>query len=133
MKKVNLVFSILFLVAFAASGQYMRHVLGVEQWDDLTARMEIRSNHIYLLFIGLLNAVVFRVTLSNHRFTVYFDVLFRILLIVAGGMALLAFWHDHNGDLFPRKFTYHEVLFSLIAVGLVGVNEIVAAVSKKKP
>jgi len=132
MKKANLIIGILLFIGFIISGQYMKHSFVPEHIDELTIRMQIRSNHIYLLFIALLNLLSFKCVLSaGHKVLSYIEIAFRCCLIIAGAFAILGFIFEHTGDLDIRIFTFITIVLSLTSIGLVILNELISLKMKR--
>lgn len=124
MKSWNLLFGLVFFVLFLLSGQYMRHVFTPAHLEDLVPRVQIRSNHIYLLFITLLNLVASRIAVQ-HRLSWqrYTELFFRAAIIFAGIFLLLGFWYEHNGDLLHRQWTRYGLFTTLGGVSIFLLGE----------
>lgn len=132
MKKINLSLGILLLILFVFSGQYLNMIDSKHLMDNVS-RMEIRANHIYVLFVSLLNILSFPVVQkAQHIVIKSIDVLFRVLLIASGIFSVLSFWFEHDGNLQNRGLTFYTVLFSLIAIGLVLLIEVINKVLMSK-
>ena len=58
LKKIHLYSGILFLVVFAATGQYMLRGLDLPNQDMDAQRMMYRASHLYILFVAALNVAV---------------------------------------------------------------------------
>ncbi len=118
MRKLNLIFGLVLFLAFIGTGLYLMLVFKPQNMTNLPARMEIRANHIYILFIALLNMWAFAVKPKVAQKPVYtFEFLFRVFLMLAGALAVAAFFTEHNGTLTGRKFTFYAVVSSLSATG----------------
>ncbi|MEQ6121509.1 hypothetical protein [Reichenbachiella sp. MALMAid0571] len=131
MKIINLIFGVSLLIVFLITGWYMKEVLKSEHLLDSTVRMELRANHIYILFISLLNMLSFKVNLSESTISKYCNLIFRFLLVFAGLLAIAAFIYDHSGILEERINTFYQILFSLVAIGAVAVNELSLLIKEK--
>ncbi len=132
MRKLNLNFGLLLFVIFLLTGYYMEAYFKPAHIDNLTLRMEVRANHIYILFISLLNIMAFKSTFSGvKKFTVYLANTSGVLLIVSGLIALYAFMYDHSGNLIGRGETLTSIICALTAVGLFLINECIQALSSK--
>ncbi len=82
--------------------------------------MQIRANHIYILFISLLNVVSFKCELkTKYNLSKYLDILFRILILTAGVIAVIAFLEKHTRNLNVRIWTLSAVILSLVSVGIM--------------
>ena len=133
MKNMNLFFGLTLFVGFLATGYYMAEYFKPEHLDNHVMRMQIRANHIYILFISLLNIVSFKCDLKmNHNLSKYLNILFRMLLLIAGVIAIVAFFKEHTGNLGIRSWTLSAVILSVISVGIVLINELVNIAVKKK-
>ncbi|WP_160114587.1 hypothetical protein [Aquimarina sp. AU474] len=133
MKKINLYFGLTLFIGFLATGYYMAEYFKPEHLDNHVMRMQIRANHIYILFISLLNVVSFKCDLKiNHKLSKYLDTLFRIFILIAGIVAVVAFLKEHTGNLGVRSWTLSAVTLSVVSVGLVLINELINIVVKKK-
>jgi len=124
MKIINLIFGAFLMIVFLITGWYMKEILRSEHLLDSTIRMELRANHIYILFISLLNILSFKVKLSESIISKYCNITFRFLLVFAGLLAIAAFIYDHSGILEERIITFYQIIFSLVAIGAVALNEL---------
>jgi uncharacterized membrane protein len=133
MKKANLYFGILLFVSFLITGYYLKYFFKPQNINNLVLRMEIRANHVYIIFISLLNIISFKCELSNgKKWTTYLDFSFRILLILSGVIATYAFMFNHNGNLIGRNWTLLSVVLSLSSIILFLTNELIFNISKNK-
>ncbi len=131
-KEINLCFGLTLFIGFLISGYYMENYFKPENIDNLVMRMQIRANHIYILFISLLNVVAFKCDLKfNNNIARYIDVMFRTLMIASGILAIFAFLKEHTGDLNVRNLTLYSAFLSLASVGLVLLNELIHVFMKK--
>ncbi|MFA4795648.1 hypothetical protein [Leptospira kirschneri] len=120
MRKLNLLTGAILLGIFLATGLYMKFVFRPEHLADTTARMEIRANHIYILFIALLNLLSFPFqTPSTTTLRKWSIGISRTMFVLAGILAVVAFFREHSGVLQGRIFTFSSVLLSLSAVLLM--------------
>jgi len=120
-------------VIFLLTGYYLEIYFKPEHLDNLTLRMEIRANHIYILFISFLNILAYKCNFTEiKKKVIYLEISFRILLITSGVMALYAFIYDHNGDLTGRNVTLTAVILSLLAVVIFLANELIHHTLKKQ-
>jgi len=69
---------------------------------------------------------------TTSKSSAVLDILFRILLMVSGVIAVIAFAMEHTGNLAERSFTLLAVILSLVAVGLILTNELIAIFIKNK-
>ncbi len=124
MKKVNLYFGLILLLIFLGTGYYLKTYFKPQHLNDLTLRMEIRANHIYILFVSLLNILSYKYETSKGNVTSSVGVVvFRTLLVAAGIASVWAFCVNHHGNLIGRKITLMTVSLSLAAVILFLVTE----------
>lgn len=129
MKRWNLIFGLVFFLLFLLSGQYLRHVFTPEHLDQLVQRTQIRSNHIYLLFIALLNLLASRIEVRpTQQWQGYAEFLFRSLLVLAGLFLIVGFWYEHDGDLQHRQWTRYGLFTTLGAVVVFLLSEWLADV-----
>ena len=124
--KINLFFGLLLFVVFLMTGYYMKEYFKPEHLNDLEQRLQIRSNHIYILFISLLNIALSMCRFNNtDKLTSYLDLGFRMLMILAGIVAFLAFCFEHTGEIGNRKLTLVTVILSLSSIGLLLLTEFI--------
>ncbi|WP_348740629.1 hypothetical protein [Tenacibaculum sp. 190524A05c] len=103
-----------------------------EHMDNLVMRMQIRANHIYILFIALLNIVAYRSNFSSKdKKTYVLEIVFRLFLMLSGIFALIAFLKEHTGDLSVRTWTLLTVILSVTAIGLLLLNELFNTLRRK--
>jgi len=127
MKSFNLIFGALLLFIFLLTGIYLRYLFRNEHLSDLTVRMEIRANHVYILFASLLNILSYKVEFSNRiNWIKIVERLFRSGLIISGVLFLIAFVTDHRNSITDRYVTFYAVLFSLIPIVAILINEIIS-------
>lgn len=132
LKRINLIFGLLLFIVFLGTGYYMAEYFRPEHMDNLVMRMQIRANHIYILFIALLNIVAYRSNFSsNHKKTNVLEIVFRLFLILSGIFAVIAFLKEHTGDLSVRTWTLLTVILSVTAIGLLLLNELFNALRRK--
>lgn len=123
LKKLNLVFGLLLFISFLATGYYMKTYFKPEHVDMPVMRMQIRANHIYILLMALLNVISFK---SNFEYTKYLEIGFRVLLVVSGILAVMAFFIEHSGDLDKRSYTLYSIILSVAAVGFFLLDELMS-------
>lgn len=132
MKKLNLYFGLLLFVLFLLSGYYMEEYFKPQHIDHLALRMEVRANHIYILFIALLNMLAFKCEFSKvTKASDYLEMSFRMALVLSGLVALYAFIYDHSGMLTGRYETLASIILSLTAVAIFLINESIQSLSSK--
>lgn len=123
MKKMNLYFGLLFFVVFLFTGYYMVNNILPHYADDPYIRMANRADHIYMLFIALLNIISYKCVFSN-RIRV-FEPISRILLIVAGICSAIGFFVENAAVLDGRMITPTAVGLAFLAVVIFGIGELV--------
>ncbi|MBL8018481.1 MAG: hypothetical protein JNM27_02350 [Leptospirales bacterium] len=127
MKNANLVFGLILLLVFLATGVYLKTIFKPEHLADLAMRMEIRANHVYILFIALLNILsVDSYPESTQKVIRFTTVASRTFLFAAGILAVVAFFTEHSGQLTGRLYTLCSAVGSLIGVGLFLISRTVA-------
>ncbi len=100
--------------------------------DNHLMRLQIRSSHIYILFVSLLNIIAFRSFITDGSvFSKIFNYALRLCLIAAGVFSLLGFIYEHNGDISNRILTLVTTILALSSVGLFLINEVSVLVKKK--
>lgn len=125
MNKINLFFGFLLFVVFLITGYYMKEYFKPAHLNDFEQRLQIRSNHIYILFVSLLNIAISICRFDKTRKVIsYLDLGFRILIIIAGLAAFLAFCFEHTGEISNRKLTLVTVILSLSSIVLLLLTEI---------
>lgn len=128
LRKINLYAGIILLLGFLATGMYLKLIFKTEHLNDTTARMEIRANHIYILFVSLLNILSFTIQPgTGRRILKRLEIFTRILLLTAGGLSLGAFFLEHSGTLQGRLLTFLCVLSSLAGVLLLQSANLLSA------
>ena len=132
MKNINLLFGLILFIGFLISGWYMENVFVPENLTNLTARMELRANHIYIVLLSFINILSFKIELSKSRLSRLCDTTFRVLLLISGLITAIAFLNEHTGDLNERIFEFYIVLSALIAVSIVLLNEIWTFIINRK-
>jgi len=118
--RYNLYFGILLFIVFLLTGFYMEVYFKPSHLHDIEQRLQIRSNHIYTLFVSLLNITAsFCSANTTRRMLFYVDFGFRVSLICAGILAMMAFCFEHTGEISNRILTLFTVIFSLVSVCLL--------------
>ncbi|TGK06627.1 hypothetical protein EHO59_00340 [Leptospira semungkisensis] len=131
LRKLNFSIGLILLIAFPITGLYMQYYFRPEHLTEMTARMEMRANHIYILFVSLLNLLSFTSLISySSRFAKSLDFISRILFLTAGVFSFIAFLKEHTGTLKGRWFTFLCVLSSLIGTVFFATAYILSQRSK---
>lgn len=120
-KTVHHFAGLLFLLLFAISGQYLKHVFTPEHQNDIAVRMMQRANHIYILLAGLLNlmAAMLGEIEARQRWQKFLLALGSILLLASPHLYGLAFLYEYHGDLNNRRLALTGTEFALGGVGLL--------------
>ena len=102
MKHINWYGGLLLLVLFAITGHYLRGVtIPADQNEDLF-RMMLRANHIYILFVGLVNIMVSRSSFDK----LIFQNLTQSFFVMSGVFVVFAFILETDGDIEHRMFSF---------------------------
>lgn len=116
LKKFHIILGIIILVTFSISGLYMRLSFPTLYKGNEAIHMMFRANHIYILFVGLIN-----VSLGTYSFT-YEEKLKKVrqllgssFIAISSILFTLAFFTEPIQGSFIRKFTSLAIL--LVAVG----------------
>ncbi|MGV6831406.1 MAG: hypothetical protein ACWA5P_07590 [bacterium] len=128
LKEINLYFGLMLFIGFLVTGYYMKTYFKPEFLDNHVIRMQIRANHIYILFISLLNVISYTSQIKRK----YLELTFRLCLIVAGILAVVAFLVEHSGNLNDRSWTLFSVILSVVAIGFILFNELLNVINKKR-
>lgn len=133
MNNINLVFGLLLFVVFLITGYYMKEYFKPEHLNNIEQRLQIRSNHIYILFVSLLNITISICRFDKTKKSIYYlDLSLRILIVFTGILAFLAFCFEHTGEIDNRKQTLSTVILSLSSVGLLLLTELINRRKNKK-
>ena len=110
MNNINLVFGLLLFVVFLITGYYMKEYFKPEHLNNIEQRLQIRSNHIYILFVSLLNITISICRFDKTKKSIYYlDLSLRILIVFTGILAFLAFCFEHTGEIDNRIFNkFHK-------------------------
>ena len=127
LRKLNLIFGVLLFCVFLGSGFYMSNYFKPMHIEALTMRMQIRSSHLYMLFVSLLNIISYKCVFQQNRsISKVLEFLFRVCFIVAGFFSVLSFIKEHTGDLALRNHTLLAAILCVTAVGFVVLNELLS-------
>jgi hypothetical protein len=125
MKKLNLIVGLILLLIFLGTGYQLATQIKPVHFSNPIVRMEARANHIYILFIALLNILSFRnKTVALGRGSILIEYFSRGLLIISGTFAVYAFVFEHTGNIEERQVTFLAVSTALISVALFVFNEL---------
>lgn len=110
----------------------MKEYFKPEHLNDIDQRLQIRSNHIYILFISLLNIAISKCRFEEKSKVIsYLEIAFRTLLILAGIVSFLAFCFEHTGDIENRTMTLASVVLSLASIGILMLTELMNRTTNK--
>jgi hypothetical protein len=125
-ERINLVFGLVLFVVFLATGFYMKEFFKPNNIDDIAVRLQIRSNHIYILFISFLNILSAKGGAKNDAsISKILNYTFRILLLCAGGASVFAFMYEHTGIITDRMLTLVTIILSLTSICLFLIKELI--------
>ena len=126
MNKINIIFGLFLFVVFLVTGYYMKEYFKPEHLNNFEQRLQIRSNHIYILFVSLLNISVSICRFDKTRKMIYYlDISLRLLIVFAGIVAFLAFCFEHTGEIDNRNLSLITVILSLSSIGLLLLTELI--------
>lgn len=132
LKRVNLFFGIFLFIIFLLTGFYMQEYFKPNHINQHLMRLQIRSNHIYILFISLLNIVAFKCYLQKEsRWLRFTNFCFRSFLITAGVLSFFAFIYEHTGNIDNRLLTLITIVLSLVAILFYLINMTLSSSNKK--
>lgn len=128
---LNLAFGIILLLGFLISGQYLKHYFKPNHLDQYLMRLQIRSSHIYILFIACLNIIAFK-TKTDLKIKIQktLNLTWRVCLIIAGLLFILAFLKEHTGEIKNRTLTLIGANLTLTSIGLFLLNETISHFKK---
>ena len=129
MKKMNLYFGFLLFVIFLFTGYHMVSSILPQYTEDTYIHMANRADHIYMMFIALLNIILYKCIFTNSY--KLFEPLSRILLIVAGICSITGFFAESITPLNERMITPSAVGLAFLAVVLFGIGELMGKKRKQ--
>ncbi|MEO0474074.1 MAG: hypothetical protein AAF206_30980 [Bacteroidota bacterium] len=130
--RLNLFFGLFLFVVFLGTGFYLSNWFHPENLENIPARLQIRSNHIYILLIALLNIAASKFQLhAKPGFIFGLGAFGKISLIVSGVLAFLAFCYEHTGDITQRSLSFFTILMSLVGMGSLLLVELWLYVKEK--
>lgn len=107
----------LFVLVFALTGQYMRHVIHPAMEADPVLRFSIRANHIYILLFGLLHLCLGAYWRANARMLQQrLQLAGSGLLFIATTIVIAAFFFE------PKVGEERPVLLAAMVAAVVGVG-----------
>jgi len=132
LNKLNLIIGIILLLGFFISGQYLKLYFKPNHLDQHLMRLQIRSNHLYLLLIACLNIISFKTqTDLKIKFQKTINITWRTCLIIAGLFFALAFLKEHTGEIKNRILTLTGAILTLTSIGFFLLNETISHLKKK--
>ena len=128
MRRIHLAVGILTIMAFLATGQFMRmHAPPMEDLED-GLRMMYRSRHIYLLGSGLLNlllGVYLRARAAGWRSGL--QVAGSVLILTAPFLLVLAFFNEPgrglSADLWQSRFGLFALFGGCLLHAIAGIGK----------
>lgn len=114
LKRVHLITGIVALIMFSISGIYMTINFPAIYQGNEAIHMMFRANHIYILFIGLINFILGSLLIRDEQLQ-WRAILGSTLLIMASLLFIIAFFIEPLKGNFIRSFTSLAIL--LTAVG----------------
>lgn len=122
MKKLNLYFGLFLLAVFLFTGYYMVNTILPQYGTDAYVRMANRADHVYMMFIAILNIVFYKCTFSNCNKLL--ETSSRILLTVAGTCSAIGFFIERFASLDERIISPSAVGLAFFAMVLFGIDSI---------
>ena len=116
LRRINLYGGYIFLFFFIISGFYLYK--NVKNQEDDSIHMSGRANHIYLLFITIINFVYGKI----HMPSGLLSLLVRLLMILSGICAVIGFFKEICELVEERKLMPSSVAFSFISFILFLLN-----------
>ena len=114
MRKLNFYFGLAFFAVFLFSGYYMvNHVLS-EHSADMYLRMQNRANHVYLLFVALMNVMAYKCDYANA--SKWLENTSRGLLLLAGIGASVGFFIEATVGIDGRMIVPTAVGLTFLSV-----------------
>jgi len=104
LRKFIFITGILTLIHFVITGQLMRHGFFTIDREDLLLRMMFRSNHIYILFCGLLNLVLYYAIRNQEKWH-WLLTLALVVMATASIILNLSFYTDPASHSLQRSMT----------------------------
>jgi len=131
LNKLNLTIGIILLLGFLISGQYLKHYFKPNHIDQHLMRLQIRSNHLYILLIACLNIISFK-TQTDLKIIIQktINITWRTCLIIAGLFFVLAFLKEHTGEIKNRILTLIGAILTLTSIGFFLLNETISHFKK---
>lgn len=133
-RKIQFAFGILLLIAFALTGQYLMRVFVPRHLGELHFRMMARADHIYILFLAMLNLMHARIeSPSAPGWQAKMASVSRILLMGTGLFFLGRFFLPPTDPIFPRMGALAGMILTLICVLIAVAPYWKQAPSRKSP
>lgn len=116
-QKIQFYFGIILFVIFLATGQYLKWVIKPEYLLQIDQRMMARANHIYILFVSLLNILGSLVEFdAREKWKSHFGITSRIVLMIAGIIYTCIFFQNYGSTLSDRKIILLPTILVLVGV-----------------
>lgn len=116
-RKIQIAYGIALLIAFALTGQYLMRVFVPRHAGEIHLRMMARADHIYILFLALLNLLHARIeSPAGPGWRARAAGLARIISMGAGLFFLGRFFLPPTEPIFPRMGVLAGMILVLISV-----------------
>lgn len=133
MKKAHLLFGICGVIAFLATGVYMKLSFPAAYVGNEVAHMMFRANHIYLLFSALLNVVLgLYLTAPVQRFASLLQTVASLLLLLCTVIFFAAFWLEAAPADFERPLIFSGVVLTVVAVAALAFSMLISPLLAKR-
>ena len=121
-RMLHLVVGVLVLAVFLLTGYHMRfHLHQLMEAND-RLRFSLRGNHLYILFLGLLNLCLGAyLRVSQAVWRAYLQLVASLMILSATGLVIIAFFFE-NKDSLDRPFTLLTVILALTGSALHGIS-----------
>ncbi len=123
LRKINLYFGVLMFVVFLYTGYYMVSKIVPHYESNQYLRMANRANHIYMLFIALLNIMIYGYNFRQGPKRL--ENVIRILLLLAGIFSAIGFFLESLVSLSERMIVPNAVGFAFFSFLLLGIYEFI--------
>lgn len=117
LKNIHFLIGLLTIFHFVITGLEMRLNLFSIDSNDTMTRMMFRANHIYILFMGLVNLPV-SYTLKDERRLTKIQLLTTLILIASTVGLSISFYLEPTTQTFTRKVTAYSIQGCLLGTAL---------------
>ncbi|MGC6479924.1 MAG: hypothetical protein ACON42_06065 [Flavobacteriaceae bacterium] len=112
MKQINWYIGLFLIFIFIITGLYIQYLSIPEDAHPHVYRMILRANHVYILFIGMVNIVLSRSNYTSPRI----EWMSRVFYIISAPLVLLAFMWETGGDMENRLISFNAVLLAFMGL-----------------